>query len=213
MKGEIMATKAGISTRERILDTAESLILHSGYAATSVDRIIEDVGITKGAFFYHFKTKNDMARALVDRNARLDLDRLDEYADRARKLASDPLQSLLVFLGLYLEVAEQMTEASPGCLFASFCYESGQFEGEVLDVIEDVILKWRAKLAAWLREAAEAHPPVRPVDPESLADMLTVVFEGAFVVARSIDSPRLFADQLRHYRTYVEILFQSGEAG
>jgi TetR/AcrR family transcriptional regulator, transcriptional repressor for nem operon len=201
--------KPRTNARERILDSAEILILESGYAATSVDRIIEKVGITKGAFFYHFKTKNDMARALVDRNASLDLARLEEFAARARKLASDPLQSFLVFVGLYQEMAEQLTNTSPGCLFASFCYESGQFEGEVMDVIEDVILQWRVKLADWLREAADAHPPVRPFDPDSLADLFTVVFEGAFVLGRSLKNAQIFAEQLRHFRTYVELLFEN----
>ncbi|MFO7609601.1 MAG: TetR/AcrR family transcriptional regulator [Candidatus Krumholzibacteriia bacterium] len=199
--------KARPDTRERILETAEGLILQNGYAATSVDRIIEAVGITKGAFFYHFKTKSDMARALVERNAALDLERLAAHAARARKLSPDPLQSLLVFLGLFIEEAEAAADANPGCLFASFCYESGQFEPEVLARIEQVIVAWRELLAAWLAEAAAAHPPVRPLDTASLADMLTVVYEGAFVVARTLRDARVFPDQLRHYRSYLELLF------
>ena len=199
--------KSRTGTRDRILATAESLILTNGYAATSVDRIIEAVGITKGAFFYHFKTKNDMARALVQRNAALDLDRLEAWSARARALAPDPLQALLVFVGLYIEQAEADDDPAPGCLFASFCYESGQFEGEVLEVIAQVILTWRERLTAWLEEAAAVHPPVRPFDAAGLADLLTVVFEGAFVVTRSLSEPAVFAAQLRHYRAYLELLF------
>ncbi len=204
-----MATRTRTNTRERILETAERLILTNGYAATSVDRIITGVGITKGAFFYHFKTKNDMARALIRHYADLDLARLDEYATRAWALSSDPLQSLLVFIGLYQEMVAGMTDENPGCLFASFCYESGQFDDEVLQTLDDVIIAWRERIADWLREAAAAHPPVRPVDLDSLADMLTVVFEGAFVVARSTRSPGVFAEQLQHYRQYLELLFDA----
>jgi TetR/AcrR family transcriptional repressor of nem operon len=78
-------------------------------------------------------------------------------------------------------------------------------------VLEHVIVAWRERIAAWLEEAAAAHPPVRPFDAESLADMLTVVFEGALVVARSMQDRRMFAAQVRHYRTYIELLF--GSAG
>ena len=203
-----MTTSTRSDTRARILDAAERLILEVGYTATSVDRIIAEVGVTKGAFFYHFKTKHDLARALVQRNAASDLARLDAYAARARELAADPLQSLLVFIGLYGEMVEAMADdPNPGCLFASFCYESGQFDAEVLRPLEDVIVGWRVKLADWLREAAAAHPPVRKIDPESLADLLTVIFEGAFVLVRSTGDQRAFATQLRHYRSYLELLF------
>jgi TetR/AcrR family transcriptional repressor of nem operon len=42
---------------------------------------------------------------------------------------------------------------------------------------------------------------------DSLADMMTVVFEGAFILSRTLKEPQAFAEQLRHYRQYLELLF------
>jgi TetR/AcrR family transcriptional repressor of nem operon len=203
-----MAPRSGRETREKLLDAAEALILEQGFAATSIDQIIEKVGLTKGSFFYHFKTKNDLARALIDRYAAGDRRILEGNMERAETLSSDPLQQLLIFVGLLLELADQFDEEThPGCLFASYCYESGLFDGEINAVISEAILEWRTRLGAKLRAAAERHPPRMEVDPDSLADLITVIFEGSFVLTRTAGKGGVFAHQLRHYRNYLQLLF------
>lgn len=202
-----MATDAPrASTRERIQDAAEALILAQGYAATSIDQIIERVGVTKGAFFYHFKTKGELARALIERYARADQRLLDQTLARADKLSADPLQQLLIFVGLLIEQLEQLKDA-PGCLFASYCYESGQFDDEIHAVVSQAILAWRVAIAAKLEAAIEQRPPRRAVDVDGLADLLTVILEGAYILARVFDKPAMLAEQLRHYRAYLELVF------
>ena len=57
----------GERTRERILDVAYQSIVEKGFAATSIEELVEAAGITKSGFFYHFRDKNDMARQLFDR--------------------------------------------------------------------------------------------------------------------------------------------------
>jgi AcrR family transcriptional regulator len=52
-------------TRQRILDVAQSAVLEKGFAATSIEEIIAEVGITKSGFFYHFADKGELARALL----------------------------------------------------------------------------------------------------------------------------------------------------
>ena len=78
-----MATRAGEATRTKIMDASERLILGQGFAATSIDEIIGRVGITKGAFFYHFPSKNALAMALIERFAEADLSNLHTSLERA----------------------------------------------------------------------------------------------------------------------------------
>lgn len=200
----------GTKTREQLMDAAEALILDHGFAGTSVDRIIEDAGVTKGTFFYHFDSKRELAHALVERYSRLDLEHLETNMARAEKLARDPLQQLLIFVGLFEEAAGGLVEPYPGCLFASYCYESQLFDREIHAVIEDNVAVWRRELGAKLAEVAERHPPRMEVDLESLCDTLTVVFEGAFILSKICKDPRVVAQQLRHYRNYLELLFSEG---
>ena len=53
------------NTRQHILDKAFHIVYQNGYQATSIDKIIEKTEVTKGAFYYHFKSKDEMGIALI----------------------------------------------------------------------------------------------------------------------------------------------------
>ena len=197
----------GTATRTAIMDAAETLILERGYAGTPIDDLLDIAGVTKGAFFHHFSSKQELAHALIERYARLDLGHLDQKMQRAEELSTDPLQQLLVFIGLFREEAAALTQPYPGCLMGSYCYEAGLFDQAVLDIIRDTMMTWRQRILEKLREVAERHPPTREVDLESLADQITVVFEGAYILSKVVDDPQVVAAQLTHHRTYLELLF------
>ena len=63
------AQTKGERTRERIMDLAYQAIVEKGFAATSIEELVEAAGITKSGFFYHFRDKNDLARQLLARGA------------------------------------------------------------------------------------------------------------------------------------------------
>lgn len=197
----------GDKTRKKIMDTAEGLIMEQGFSASSIEQIIAGAGITKGTFFYHFPTKNDLAQALVERYARRDNRHLTEKMAAAEEATDDPARQLLAFIEQFIEIADGWTTPFPGCLFASFCYEAGLFEDRTHVVMRDSMLAWRARIADKLRAAAALRPPRLPVDVDSLADAVTVVFEGAFIVSRTLDDPKTVARQLRHLHGYLSLLF------
>ena len=195
-------------TRERILDAAQALILDHGYGATTVDAVTARAGITKGAFFHHFAAKSDLARALVDRYARLDRETLDAQVARARRLASDPLDRLLVLIGLYEEDFARLEDPVPGCLFASYIYENKLFDAGTLEVLRESTLRWREVMRGMLEEAAAAHPPRAPLDMESLADLFYAITEGSYVMSKTLADKALLARHTAHLRRYLELLFR-----
>jgi TetR/AcrR family transcriptional repressor of nem operon len=201
----------GTATRTAIMDSAEALILEHGFAATSVDRVIEGAGITKGAFFYHFKTKAELAHALVERYAALDSGHLERNLERAEQLSRDPLQQVLLFVGLFKEAAAELSEPYPGCLFASYCYEAQLFDAATLKIVDQAMRTWRERLGAKLGEVIAERPPRLPATAEGLADMMTVVFEGAFILSKTLKEPGVVAEQLGQYRDYLELLFAPAE--
>ena len=197
----------GTATRAAIMDAAQGLILERGFAGTSVDDVLGLAGVTKGAFFHHFRSKQDLAHALMQRYAALDLGHLEGKMQRAEALSTDPLQQLLVFIGLFREEAADLTQPDAGCLMASYCYEAGLFQAEILEIISANMLTWRDRLTAKLKEIADRYPPRRDVHLPSLADQITVVFEGAYILSRIVADPAVAVQQLQHHRTYVELLF------
>ena len=106
---ESSAQSKGERTRERILDFAYEAIVQKGFAATSIEELVEAAGITKSGFFYHFKDKNDLARQLFDRFLTEDETIIETLEKRARALSDDPLQSFLIFLNLYAQMMDDMT--------------------------------------------------------------------------------------------------------
>jgi len=59
--------------RSKLLEAAFSTIREKGYAATSVDELCARAGVTKGAFFHHFPSKNSLAVAATNRWSELSI--------------------------------------------------------------------------------------------------------------------------------------------
>ena len=203
----------GRDTRDALMDAAERLVLRHGLAGTTVDAVVEEAGVTKGTFFYHFDTKGDLARSLVERYEAHDRDLMDRHMAEAEGRSEDPLEQVLIFVRLFEEGMAELTEPYPGCLFASYCYQNEMFDEESRRVVEGGLLRWRERVGAKLREAARRHPPREEVEPEELADMLTAIFEGSFILSKTLDEPGAVARQLAHYRRYLRLLFDAGAGG
>jgi TetR/AcrR family transcriptional repressor of nem operon len=203
----------GTATRERLLDSAQRLVIESGLAATTVDAVLAAAGSSKGAFFHHFASKNDLARALVERYAAHDVAHLEEFMARAEAESDDPAAQVIAFVRLCEEAADDLVREQGGCLYVSFVYEKGLLDEGTTDVVVDAVLAWRERLLAKLEAAADAHPPRVDVDLASLADQVFTVFEGGFVLARTVDDPTRLRTQLTHVRHYLELLFGVPAAG
>ena len=202
--------RQGVRTRTAIMDAAQDLILQQGFAATSIDQIIERTGVTKGAFFYHFKSKSDLAHALVERYAAVDAEHLERTLDRAERLGRDPLQQVLIFVGLLQEEAGELTEPFAGCLYASYCYEAQLFDEHTFGVVRSGVQHWRDRFRGKLQAVIDQHRPRLPATAEELSGMILAVFEGSFILSRILVEPHYIAEQLGQYRNYLELLFAPG---
>lgn len=199
--------KKGDATRKRILDTAQQLILTYGFSGMSVDMLIAHLDMTKGAFFHHFKNKNELARSLLQRFLDEGIAFFDVSLERARKYSDDPLQQLLILVRQYSEVFENLAEPYDGCLFAAYVYEYQQFDEETQAMISLEFKHSREVITQLLHQAADRYPPKQRVDLQALADSFMVIFEGAFILERALGEPGITSKQLDHYCRYIELLF------
>jgi TetR/AcrR family transcriptional regulator, transcriptional repressor for nem operon len=198
----------GTATRDRILDAAQQIVLERGFAATSVDAILAAAPATKGAFFHHFPSKNDLGRALLERYAAADERMLDDFIAGAEAETDDPAEQLIAFVRHFEQAADELAPTQPGCLFVSFIYESHLAGDGDDDLIATSIRHWRERLLDKLTAAARAHPPATTVDLPSLADQVFTTFEGGFILTRAMHNPSHLRAQLAHLRHYLELLFQ-----
>ena len=197
----------GEQTRERILATAEEIILQRGYSGTSIEQVISQASITKGGFFYHFGGKAEMARGLIERYLKQDEVFFTGLAERAGTLTEDPLQQLLIFLKLLAEAMADLPGAHPGCLVASFTYESHQFDDEVRELNAQGLLSWRRIFMTLLDKTIEKYPMNNDRPLEELADMLTSVVEGGIIMSRCLKDRHILPTQILQYRNYIRFIF------
>jgi AcrR family transcriptional regulator len=200
-------------TRERLLEVAEAAVLAKGFSATSIEELIAAVGITKGGFFYHFKDKNELARALMLRY--LDHDRrvLDDIFTRGDAADADPLEGFLTGLTLFAETLAKLKDAHPGCLAASFTYQDQLFDREVRALNAEGILAWRRRFRARFDLIAAIHPPRESVDfdadyRDALADMAATLVEGGLILGRALGDATILPGQILLYRDFVKAIFR-----
>lgn len=197
----------GSKTRERILDSAEQLVLGRGFAATAVDDVIEAAKSSKGAFFHHFATKNELGRALVARYAAADIENLRVFMARAEEQADGPADQLVAFVRLFEEMADEIVAAQQSsCLYVSFLHDRQLTTDGTTQVIEEAVVAWRQAIRAKLELAATTRRLPDDLDLDDVADHVFVTFEGAFILARTMDQPGLMRQQLRVLRQLLERL-------
>ena len=201
------ARTKGERTRERIMDLAYQSIVEKGFAATSIEELVEAAGITKSGFFYHFRDKNDLARQLFERFLAEDDGIMQTLEARARELSDDPLQSFLIFLNVYAQMMDDMNALHPGCMVATVTYQERMFDAEVRQMNVDYLRQMRERMARWLSEIVEKYPPRIEVNVEALADLLNVVVEGAIIQSKALRDESLMGKQTRLYRNYIKLIF------
>lgn len=146
-----METKTRTSkapTRDKILAVAGELFYEQGYHATGVQQIIEKVGVSKGSFYTHFKTKDDLGLAYMRQRHHDEISQLKEF------LAGipDPLDKYMQFNQMmkewivqseyrgcaFLNMAAEVTDCkSPIRKEAKYHYE--MFRTVIRDMVEDLI--------------------------------------------------------------------------
>lgn len=197
----------GKATKERIMREAEALIFEHGLSGTSVDQIIERAGVTKGAFFHHFKSKGVLAKELMEKASADDMALISSSIERAEKLSSDPLQQVLICVGLIREVVDSLDAPPPGCLFASMNYQRLEVPFDMDATAQCTFETWRRTLGDKLAAAKKLHVPDAAFEPYDLADHFTTIFEGALVMYRLFDDPAFLTKSMDIYRDLVSGYF------
>jgi TetR/AcrR family transcriptional repressor of nem operon len=202
----------GEDTKNRILDVAQESVLAKGFDATSIEEIVAGAEITRSGFFYHFRDKNALASALIERYILAEDELFDDLFDRARELTDDPLQVVLIGLKFMAELIEDMPNGHPGCVVATAAYQDRLFDRNVREANRRAVLGWRKRFRGMFADIAAVYPPQEDIDLDHLADMVSAIVEGGIIMARAMDDPKVTSEQIMLFRTYIKILFSGRPA-
>jgi len=203
MSAATLPAQAESDSRTRLLDAAMHVIRAQGYSATTVDDICSEAGLTKGAFFYHFKSKEDLAVAAAAH--------FSEMAERLfgaapyRELA-DPLDRALGYIEFRTAIlAGPIPEFT--CLLGTMVQEAYQTHPAIRRACDAYIGTHAAELAKDIAAAKARYAPTAEWSAESLALYTQAVLQGAFVLAKSKGGPEVARECLAHLRRYLLQLF------
>jgi TetR/AcrR family transcriptional repressor of nem operon len=177
------------------------LVKANGFAATSVDEVIAASSSSKGAFFHHFASKQELAVHLVQRYVEADIAELEEALD-AVAAVEEPGERLVAFLRWFEDRGDEVMAATSNCLYVAVLTERQLVDDGTTGDVNRAVVAWRTAIADLLRAAL----PATTLDLDAVADHVFVTFEGAFILCRSTGEPEHMRRQLRTLREMVAAL-------
>lgn len=195
------------SAKDKLMDAAVAMIREKGFCATSVDDLCARAGVTKGAFFHHFDTKEKLGVEAARH--------WDEMTGAFFEAApyhrhKDPLDRVLGYIDFRRAILTgKVSEFT--CLAGTMVQEVYDTSPAIRDAVDVTISRHAARLEADIEAAIEQHG-IEPDgwDAQSLALHTQAVLQGAFILAKAKGGPEVAVQSVEHLKRYVCLLFQKG---
>ena len=190
-------------TRQSILDAAVSIIRKKGYTATTVDDLCAKAGVTKGAFFHYFPSKDSMAVAAAEYWSEMS----DAFFTNAPyNQFDDPLNRVLGHLD-FRKALLRGAVAEFTCLVGTMVQEVYATHPDIRRVCEASISDHADRLEADIADAMTRYRIRASWTAKSLALHAQAVLQGAFILAKAKGNAATAEASIDHLRRYIELLF------
>lgn len=190
-------TKAS-NTRYSILEKAFDLIYRKGYQTTSIDNIITTTQVTKGAFFYHFKTKEEMGIAIINEIIK---PLIHDILITPLQNTSKPINVIyLMIKSLLLE--NSLLKLEYGCPVSNLTQEMTPWNSNFTKALNELILEWQEAIENCIRNGSEDGSVQSNVDPKQVAYFITSSYWGIRNFGKNnnnIDCYHYYLKELKRY--------------
>jgi TetR/AcrR family transcriptional regulator, transcriptional repressor for nem operon len=201
------AATARAST-QKLLDAAVHVIRSKGYSAARVEDICAEAGLTKGAFFHHFASKEACAIAAAAHFA-ANADAVFDAAPYSR--LPDARARILGYIDFRKAILQgELPQFT--CLLGTMVQEAYDSHPAIRAACDRYISEHAERLEADIAVAKARHAPDAEWTPESAALYSQAALQGAFILAKAKHGPKVAADCIDHLKRYFETLLPSGGA-
>jgi AcrR family transcriptional regulator len=190
-------------TRERLLQAAFEEIYRRGFQGASLDTILEQAGVTKGALYHHFPDKAALGYAVVDELVKDLL--LDRWLGVLQEQPGDPLTALQGML------KERLTQLQPhevelGCPLNNLGQEMSPLDERFRRRVAATFEIWIDGFTALLARGQKDGTVRLDVDARGVATFLVAAIEGSFGLAKSARSTSMLSSSLSVLSGFLECL-------
>lgn len=195
--------KASPESKTKFLDAAMQVIRAKGYVAARVEDVCEVAGLSKGSFFHHFKTKEELAIAAAEHFSEMAAGR---FAAAPYQEETDPRARLLGYVDFRIAILQGPI---PGftCLLGTMVQETYETQPTLLSACERHLSAHAADLVPDVVAAKAQYAPAAPWTPEAFADYIVATIQGAFIFAKARQGPETAAQTLRLLQRHLELEF------
>src|SRR5271166_5138895 len=199
----LMTTETQHTSKTKLLDAALHVIRAKGYTATTIDDICHKAGVTKGSFFHHFKSKDELALAAASYWATMTA---GFFAAAPYRKLQDPLQRLLGYVDFREEIL-QGDLPDYTCLLGTLVQETYATHPNIRAACDKGMSTHIAIITRDVAAAKKLYAPESPWSAESVGYFIQSVLQGAFIFAKAKQGPEVVRESLAHLRRYLGLLF------
>ncbi len=187
-------------TRERILQSAVHAVYEHGLSATALDAVLASTGVTKGALYHHFESKQALGCALVD----------EVLAARVRAAWIAPLDGAADPLAALQRLLRRAADAPTpeilryGCPLNNLVQEVAALDDELRERVEAIVREWVEAVRRALAHGQEAGTVRQGLDARAAAVFVVGAIEGALGLGKATRDRRVLGAALRELAAYLD---------
>lgn len=194
--------KKAEATRLNILQKAFELMYRNGYQTTSIDDILATTQVTKGAFYYHFKNKDEMGLAIINEILKpaLTAGFIDPLtADQ------DPVEAIYnLMYNLLME--NEFLKVEYGCPAANFTQEMTPWNADFREALDDLTLQWQKQMTDSLVAGKQNGYIGNDVVAEQVTLFVMSGYWGIRNFGKLANSKTVYLPYLKELKSYLETL-------
>lgn len=183
------------------MQSAELRFLQKGYTATSVDEICGGAGATKGAFFHHFRSKEQVGLIVLETHA---LRRQQTIRQGAQTDVEDPVRRAFDYVDYVTE--HLLDSKEPMCLIAALTIELAEVNDRFRAVCSQLLGTWLEELTAIFGAALDARGLAsNGTSAETLASQFLASYHGGLLMNRAMRNPSCITESMHAFRRHLEL--------
>ena len=189
------------ATRSGILQRAFNLIYQKGYQVTSIDDILVDSPVTKGAFFYHFKNKEEMGLAMIQEVMYPGM-----YETMVTPLtnSANPVEELYLMMHNLL-LKSPFFQVQYGCPAVNLIEEMAPLNAAFKQALSKLILQWQKAMVTNVNNGKNAGRIKPDIDAEQVACFITAGYSGVRNLGKLLGNT-CYHTYLRELKKYLDQL-------